>query len=111
MCSASATGFVHNGTAAFQQVGGTLIVSASDFRAKGEQTTIHKPQKQLAPAGLLNFTTPSPSPWVHVKLFPNAQKTIITANIVAGELNIEKALGYVGKVAVSDNLDDRETHD
>ena len=105
MSSASATGFVHNGTAAFQQVGGTLIISTSDFKAKGEQATIHKPQEHLG------FTTPSPSPWVHVKLFPNARKSVITGNIVAGELNIEKALGYVGKVAVSDNLDDRETHD
>ena len=105
MSSASATGFVHNGTAAFQQLGGTLIISTSDFKAKGEQTTVHKLQEHSG------FTTPSPSPWVHVKLFPNARKSVITGNIVAGELNIEKASGYVGKAAVRDNLDDREAHE
>jgi hypothetical protein len=86
--NATANGFVHNGTAAVQQFGGTLIISNSEF--KGQPAAI-------GGAG---------SPWVHLKLFAGARKTVMTGNIIAGKLLIEKDPQHVGKLASSDNLDD-----
>ena len=54
----------------------------------------------------MTTTPPPPSPWVHVKLFAGARKTVMTGNIIAGELNIEMDPEHVGKLASSDNLDD-----
>eukprot|EP00040_Diaphanoeca_grandis_P005986 m.35433 g.35433 ORF g.35433 m.35433 type:complete len:513 (-) comp17137_c0_seq2:102-1640(-) len=76
--NASATGFTHNGTAAFQQLGGTLIISTSEFKRIGTQ----------------------------MSLLSRAKKTVLMGNIIAGNLTIEKEIGYAGKLATDNNLDD-----
>jgi hypothetical protein len=73
---------VHKGTAAINQHGGTLIVSQSEFTMA--------PQKTSSPA--------------HVWLGPNAQKTIISENIVKGVLKVENE--GKGKTVVVNNVDD-----
>lgn len=77
--NSSATGFTHNGTTAIEQIGGTLIVTGSEFMDSG------------SPQILLGAT---------------AKKTIVTGNIIAGALKIVKAGGYAGKLVASNNLDD-----
>ena len=69
---------MHNGSAAIEQRGGTLIVSASEFKRPGSQ----------------------------LEIGAAAKKTIFTSNIVAGMLNISRSENHKGKVAISNNLDD-----
>jgi hypothetical protein len=75
---------VHNGTAAINQHGGTLIVTQSEFTMSAHDDTPHVP--------------------AHVWLGPNASKTIVSENIVKGVLKIENK--GKGKTVVVNNLDD-----
>ena len=79
---------VHNGTAAINQLGGTLIVTQSDF-------TMIQSHKPNVPA--------------HVRLGQAAKKTIVSENIVKGVLKVEKE--GKGKVVVVNNLDDSPATD
>ena len=80
--NATATGFFHNGTAAVQQLGGTLIVSNSEFSSADSPAT------------------------TQLKLATAAKKTVLTGNIVKGTLRIDAEGGYAGKLANHSNLDD-----
>ena len=77
--NATATGFVHNGTAAIQQRGSSLQVTGCEFKGAAAP--------QLA-------------------LLTGARKTIFADNMIEGALAVVKAQGYGGKVVVRDNLDD-----
>eukprot|EP00937_MAST-01D_sp_MAST-1D-sp2_P000523 g523.t1 len=84
--NASATGkpaLEHRGTAAVQQVGGSLIMSQNEFVGG------------FAAAGI-----------AHVRVGANASKTIFTANVLRGALNVTHDAGAGGKLIVSDNADD-----
>lgn len=70
------TKYTHNGTAAIQQLGGALVVTDCDFSA-GKN---------------------------HIQIGPQASKTLITNNLVAGFLSIQNQSH--GKVIVANNADD-----
>ena len=75
---------VHNGTAAIQQFGGTLIVTQSEFTMSANSDKPHQPN--------------------HFWLGPNARKTIISENIITGKLSV--ANEGKGKTIVVNNADD-----
>ena len=68
----------HNGTAAIQQLGGTMIVTQSEFTQGGNPT--------------------------HFLVGSNARKTIISENIVEGKLQLHN--DGKGKLIVVNNADD-----
>jgi hypothetical protein len=74
----------HNGTAAIQQYGGSLIVTQSEFTMDANYDQPNNP--------------------VHFWLGPNAQKTIVSENMIKGKLSIENH--GKGKTIVVNNADD-----
>lgn len=74
----------HNGTAAIQQFGGTLIVSQSEFTLGANYDEVYQPK--------------------HFWLGPGAQKTIISENIVTGTLSVQNQ--GKGKAIIANNADD-----
>lgn len=75
---------VHNGTAAIRQFGGTLVVAQSEFTMGPDADKPHKPK--------------------HFWLGPDAQKTIISENIVKGQLSVDNQ--GKGKAIIVNNADD-----